>query len=193
MTITEDRFAVLEQQVSTLLTENAAMKRSIAALQPRKSVRLSPHCIIGEDVFIDPTVRLMAASEGNAINIGDFTKIRRGGEWVGPITVGTRCQFNRDSYIRANVTIGDYCNIGAFVRIISDSHEITTGKRRAGKVSFPAITIGNGVFIGASSTILGGVTIGDGAVVAAGSLVRSDVPPNTVVGGVPAKPIKVLP
>lgn len=111
---------------------------------------------------------------------------------MGPITVGERCQFNRDSYVRANVTIGDYCNIGAFVRIISDSHEISLGTRRAGTLSFPDIIIGNGVFIGASVTILGNVTIGPGAVIAAGSLVNKDVPANTVVGGVPARKIKDL-
>lgn len=193
MEIFEQRIANLESRIDTLAAENASLRKSIDWLKPRKLVRLSPFCHIGDNADIDPTVRLMAPSENHSIRIGSFTKIRRGGEWMGPVTVGERCQFNRDSYIRANVTIGNYCNIGAFVRIVSDTHEITTsGRRRAGALSFPEIVIGNGVFIGTSVTILGNVHIGNGAVVAAGSLVNKDVAPNTLVGGVPAKKIKDL-
>ena len=50
--------------------------------------------------------------------------------------------------------------------------------------------IGNDVWIGEDVKILGGVTIGDGALVAAGAVVIRDVPPYTIVGGVPAKVIK---
>ena len=52
------------------------------------------------------------------------------------------------------------------------------------------IRIGNDVWIGANATVLPGVTIGDGAVVAAGAVVTRDVEPLTVVGGVPARPLK---
>ena len=52
------------------------------------------------------------------------------------------------------------------------------------------IIIGNDVWIGYEAVILSGVTIGDGAVVAARAVVTKDVPPYTIVGGVPAKPIR---
>ena len=52
------------------------------------------------------------------------------------------------------------------------------------------ITIGNDVWIGYEAVILSGVTVGDGAVIGARSLVTKNVPPYTVVGGVPAKIIK---
>lgn len=53
-----------------------------------------------------------------------------------------------------------------------------------------SIVIGNDVWIGANVSLMDGITIGDGAIVAANALVNKDVPPYTIVGGVPAKPIK---
>lgn len=52
------------------------------------------------------------------------------------------------------------------------------------------IVVGNDVWIGYEAVIFAGVTIGDGAVIGARAVVTKDVPPYTVVGGVPAKPIK---
>jgi acetyltransferase-like isoleucine patch superfamily enzyme len=80
-----------------------------------------------------------------------------------------------DVAISENVTIWD-----------SDSHSISGA---SGPVTSP-VCIGDGVWIGMNVTILRGVRIGDGAVVAANSLVREDVPPRTLVGGVPARVIR---
>ena len=52
------------------------------------------------------------------------------------------------------------------------------------------IVIGNDVWIGYEAVILAGVTVGDGAVIAARAVVTKDVPPYTIVGGVPARPIR---
>jgi len=83
-----------------------------------------------------------------------------------------------------SITIGDnvYISENATLRD-SDNHAISGS---ATNHSAP-ITIGNNVLIGINSTILKGVTIGDGSVIAANSLVNKTVPPNTLVGGVPAK------
>lgn len=52
------------------------------------------------------------------------------------------------------------------------------------------IVVGNDVWIGYKAVIMSGVTRGDGAIVATGAVVTKDVPPYTIVGGVPAKPIR---
>ncbi|WP_274617023.1 DapH/DapD/GlmU-related protein [Vibrio furnissii] len=54
------------------------------------------------------------------------------------------------------------------------------------------ITIGDNVWIGANATVLPGVFIGNGAVIAAGAVVTKNVAANTVVGGVPAKTLKMI-
>lgn len=71
--------------------------------------------------------------------------------------------------------------------IDSKSNNCTVGVGK--KVAAPVI-IGDHVWIGMNAMILKGVTIGEGAVVAAGSVVTKDVPPHSLVGGVPAKVIK---
>ena len=52
------------------------------------------------------------------------------------------------------------------------------------------IVIGNDVWIGYEAVIMAGVTIGDGAIIGTGAVVTKDIPPYTIVGGIPAKPIR---
>jgi maltose O-acetyltransferase len=97
------------------------------------------------------------------------------------------------------VVIGVGCSIGAHssvtlgdrVRLSRDVHLETAGLDFSGQPPFPhvskPIVVEEGVWIGARATVLGGVTIGRHAVVAAGAIVTHDVPPFTVVGGIPAR------
>lgn len=103
------------------------------------------------------------------------------------LRLGNNSFVNCDCKIRCHdlITIGDNCAISHDVTIMDgDGHTFENHKE-----SLPVV-IGNHVWIGTRAIILKGVTIGDGAVVASGSLVNKNVPPNSFVGGVPAKIIK---
>ncbi|MBL6448488.1 sugar O-acetyltransferase [Fulvivirga sp. 29W222] len=89
------------------------------------------------------------------------------------------------------ITIEDNVMIGPRVNITSENHPVELSERRT--LVPDAVVIRRNVWIGAGATILPGVTVGENAVIAAGAVVTKDVPANTVVGGIPAKQIKIIP
>lgn len=102
--------------------------------------------------------------------------------------IGVGCTFD----LQDRLSIGDQVTIGHEVMLLTSSHDIGPKEHRAGAMQRAPITIGAGAWLGPRCVILPGVTVGAGAVVAAGALVNKDVPPNTRVAGLPAKPTEEL-
>ncbi len=99
--------------------------------------------------------------------------------------------------IGKQISIGNDCRIATFVTIFdSPGHPLDPVLRRAGAPANPEdvrpVTICDNVWIGSGAVIFPGVTIGENSVVSSGSYVMSDVPPNTVVAGNPARKIMSL-
>ncbi len=108
------------------------------------------------------------------------------------ITIGKRVFINHAcSFLdMGSITIEDDVLIGPKVNLITENHPLDPANRTA-LISKP-IVIKRNAWIGAAVTILPRGTIGENSVVAAGAVVTLDVPDNTVVGGIPAKFIKII-
>jgi acetyltransferase-like isoleucine patch superfamily enzyme len=114
---------------------------------------------------------------------------------VGRLRIGSHTIINGDCFadLNADVEIGNRVSVGHHVTFITAAHDLGPAACRAGRLRPDPIVVGDGCWIGAHSTILPGVTIGASSVVAAGSIVSGSVPPNRMVGGNPARPLKSLP
>lgn len=112
---------------------------------------------------------------------------------------GDEIRVGRNVFINQNCTfydlggldIGDDVMIGPNVSLITASHPLEPSQRRAVTIGRP-IVIERNVWIATGATVIGGVTVGENAVVAAGSVVTRDVPPNTLVAGVPARVVRSI-
>ena len=113
---------------------------------------------------------------------------------VGDVLIGDNTRIGIHCTVIGPVTIGSHVNLaqGITVTALNHNFEDTTKRIDEQGVSTRPVVIGDDVWIGANAVILPGVTIGHHSVVAAGAVVTKDVPSNTVVGGVPAKVIKLI-
>ena len=126
--------------------------------------------------------------------VGEGTKIVGPIFCTGNLSIGKNCWIGKNLIVNGNgaVVIGDNCDIAPEVTFLTGGHEIGDAKRRAGKGETYTIEVGKGTWIGARATIGRSIEIGNGCVIAACSCVMKNVEDNRVVGGVPAKEIKIL-
>jgi acetyltransferase-like isoleucine patch superfamily enzyme len=88
------------------------------------------------------------------------------------------------------ITVGDDVHIAMETMLLTGSHVIGDGSRRAAALTASGVRVEDGAWIGARSVILPGVTVGAGAVVAAGAVVTGSCEPNALYAGVPARLVR---
>ena len=112
------------------------------------------------------------------------------------------CNYNFTVQDDAKVTIGNHCDFGPNVSIVTPVHPMLPDERQQMRDEngnpirlcyARPVTIGNNVWLGANVVICGGVTIGDGCVIGAGSVVTKDIPPMSFAAGNPCRVIRPIP
>ena len=137
-----------------------------------------------ETVYLKPVI-----SNPN-ISVGEFTMYND--------FVNDPMQFERNNVLyqypinHDKLIIGKFCSIacGATFPIFFEEWGLNIKDVAAAWDNKGDIIIGNDVWIGYEAVIMAGVTVGDGAIIGTRAVVTKDVPPYTIVGGVPAKPIR---
>jgi acetyltransferase-like isoleucine patch superfamily enzyme len=145
---------------------------------------------LGKDVKIFDFVNLYGCSIDDGTKIGTFVEIQKNA------FIGKNCKISSHSFICEGVHIEDNVFVGHNVTFINDKHPRATnidGSMQS-EADWKVVEtfVRKGASIGSSSTIMCGVTIGENAIVGAGAVVTTDVPPNSIVAGVPAKVIKKI-
>lgn len=129
---------------------------------------------------------------GNLVRI--WSNVFRTRLAVGPdakLIVGNNCRLNGTTIAATHhVKIGNNCRLAPFSHIMDSDYHDLNNRELPGQQA--AVILEDDVWIGTRSMVLRGVTIHRGAVVASGAVVTKDVPPYTVVGGVPAKVIRKI-
>lgn len=174
-------------------------------LGKRVKIKCSKNLKINSSMTVNDNCVINAMSRGG-IMIGKNFSFGRNGiiECTGVVSelgeallIGDNVGVSPNAFfsVRGRITIGDDTIIGPHCTLVSENHTIERLDipiRQQG-TSRKGITIGNNCWLGANVTVLDGVTIGDGAVIAAGAVVTNDVEPLSIVGGVPAKIIRMRP
>ena len=148
------------------------------------------HSVIHRSARMDtPPYRLF--SLGNYSVIESFACINNA---VGDVIIGDHTRIGLHNTIIGPVDIGNHVNLAQGITVTALNHNFSDTNKRIDEqgVSTNPVTIEDDVWVGANAVILPGVTIGEHCVVAAGAIVTKDVPPHSLVAGVPAKVIKKI-
>lgn len=113
---------------------------------------------------------------------------------VGDVMIGDHTRIGLHNTIIGPVIIGSHVNLAQGITVTALNHNFEDSEKRIDEqgVSTSAVVIEDDIWIGANAVVLPGVTIGHHSVVAAGAIVTKDVPPHSLVAGVPAKVIKQI-
>jgi UDP-2-acetamido-3-amino-2,3-dideoxy-glucuronate N-acetyltransferase len=148
---------------------------------------------LGADVQIPQPalVNLYGCDIGDGSKIGAFVEIQRGA------SIGRNCKVSSHTFICEGVTLEDGVFVGHGVMFTNDlfPRAVMDDGRMQTDADWTLVTtrVKAGASIGSNATIRAGITIGEGAMVGAGAVVTKDVPPYTVVAGVPARVLRRVP
>ena len=193
------------ESVRAKLKDNPKLKKLIdwvimnqVETRPRWFVRLlaplyqhrGKHTVIHHSVRMD-TPPYRKFSIGNYSVVESFACINNA---VGDVEIGDYTRIGLHNTIIGPVKIGSHVNLAQGITVTALNHNFSDADKRIDEqgVRTNPVTIEDDVWIGTNAVILPGITIGTHSVIAAGAVVTKDVPPHSLVAGVPAKVIKQI-
>lgn len=156
-----------------------------------------PHIKTEGFVFLGPKVEVYARRGYGRLTLGRWVWIGKGNAircHEGNLRIGPKTVFGAKNTVNCylDIDIGGDCIFADWIYVCDFDHkydDLSVPIKKQGIVKSPVV-IGRDCWIGEKSTILRGVTVGEGSIIASHALVNRDVPPRSIVGGVPAKVLK---
>jgi maltose O-acetyltransferase len=144
----------------------------------RPAVTNHGRMVIGQRVQLVSTIATLelVSGEGGLLEIGERSLVNFG------------CSLVATKLVR----VGPRCQIGPYTMMLDNDFHRVEPERRLERPPSAPIIIGENVWVGARAIVMAGVTVGDDSCIGAGSVVTADVPPRTLVAGVPARVIREL-
>jgi len=148
---------------------------------------------VGALCFLSPEAAITGTPAKEFFQIGDHGFVAAGAYITGSVTMGNHCTINPYATVRGKVRAGHGVRIGAYACLVGFNH----GYER---IDIPiheqphtskGIVIGDDVWIGSHVTVIDGVTVGNHCILAGGAVVTKDVPDYAIVGGNPAKVLRM--
>jgi acetyltransferase-like isoleucine patch superfamily enzyme len=175
----------------------------LAAIENGARIRFAQNLTLNHGAYIDHGVYLHACPNGihigkgslimhgSVLHVYNFRDIPHSGIWIGESSLIGEYNVIRG---QGGVKIGNRVYTSPMVQMVAVNHIFDDPSRPFVEQGITAkgITVEDDVWIGAGVVLTDGVTIGKGSVIAAGSVVTRDVPPRTLVGGVPASKIREI-
>jgi len=148
---------------------------------------IAPDVKLGANVKLSKFINLYGCTIGDNVKIGAFVEIQKNA------FVGNNCKISSHTFICEGVTIENDVFVGHSVTFINDSYPRATANGQLQTEAEWAVEetlVKKGASIGSGATILAKITIGENAIIGAGAVVTRDVPPDTIVTGNPARPLR---
>lgn len=147
---------------------------------------------IGKECYVSPAAAIVPHG-GGALRLGDHCYVAANAYITGGVTMGDHCSVNPYVTLREEVRIGRDVRIGAHACLIAQNHGFADldAPIRKQPCSSKGIEIGDDVWIGSHVIVLDGVKVGSQAILGGGAVVTKDVPPRAIVGGNPARLIRM--
>jgi acetyltransferase-like isoleucine patch superfamily enzyme len=151
------------------------------------------YCVkVGSDCFLATTASI-TGSPGQALQMGHSGFVAAGAYLTGSVVLGNNCSINPYATIRGNFRCGDGVRIGAYTCIVGFNHgferlDIPIYQQPC---SSKGIVLGDDIWVGAQVTIVDGIKVGSHSILAGGAVITHDVPDYAIVGGNPAKIIRM--